>query len=152
MSTENKSQGKQPLKAVLIALALSTIAVSGSAGPASADKLSDCDQRGLCLWEHESYGGQISQFAGSVSDLAPYRLDDTVSSRLDDTVSSVQNLTSVAWVLYDYDNYQGRSLCIKAGWRTSNLDSYDDFGDKTSSIEEMKDNACPEGVDYVVGE
>ncbi|OJF11694.1 beta/gamma crystallin-related protein [Couchioplanes caeruleus] len=104
-------------------------ATGASAAPTAQAAVADSP---LTLGEHQSLSGSTWDYRSTNRAINP-----------EDEASSAYNHSSVAWVLYQHDNFEGRRYCLKPGQRISNLhDSRWDFGDKISSVQRLGVTSC----------
>lgn len=101
-----------------------------------------CPSGRLCLFDDHDYEDRRITLGSSE--------DDMNDVDFGDKTSSVQNKTSVSWVLYDDDSYEDRAFCIKPGVSVPDFgaDAYK-FNDKTSSARRLGSAKCPDGVPIV---
>jgi hypothetical protein len=94
----------------------------------------ECHENRLCLFDDDGFKDRRIALTSSENNMKDVSFGDKTSS--------VKNETKVAWVLYDDDNYDDRSICVRPGTSVSNLDTKS-FGDKTSSAKRLSSASCP---------
>ena len=127
--------GKTRTFSVLAGVLLAAAAAVATPTAAQAVK-QECDNIfALCMWHNQNYGGTRFTPADSVDHLG----GDS------DEAHSVWNHTTVAWVLFDDDDFDtnDRHFCIPAGVSHPNLGAAPyKFGDKITSVQRLETNNC----------
>jgi len=92
-----------------------------------------CTAGRLCLWDDINYKDRRKEFTASNNDLN--------SVDFGDKTSSVNNASSVAWVLFDDHGYNDTRFCIRPHGKVADLHAYG-FNDKTSSVMKLATASC----------
>ena len=122
------------------ALVVATV-LAGGAAPARGAPAQDAPAQGaaaadeLILGRHQNLGGTTWRFTAN---------DANTSDRGSDEASSLRNVsTTVAWVVYEHYDYQGRGYCVDAGETVPDLHlSILGFGDRISSVRKIDRGEC----------
>lgn len=94
---------------------------------------SECTPGKLCLFEDEGYKDKRWMFSQSHGSMADFKFSDQADS--------VKNTDTVAWALYEDENYQDTRVCIAAGAYLSSLDAKK-IGDNVDSIRRLTTKTC----------
>lgn len=98
-----------------------------------------CSSGRFCLFDDAGYEDRRISLSSSENNMNDINFGDKTTS--------VQNKTSVSWVVYDDDNYRDRAFCIKPGVSVRDFGSSAyKFSDKTSSAKKLSSAACPSGI------
>lgn len=137
------------LSLALAGLLTAVLPVQVEAQPAPADNNDFCDSSEVCVFEHDSLNGCMTDipYRGAfiaIPDLKQRRWDGCPNKHMGDSISSMTNEVGPSGpdvFLYEHDHYRGRVYCVPAGARVENLKTTG-FGDKASSIKIEVSHEC----------